>query len=74
MPQVDTRMPRRQELWLSRPPFLLIARITDVGRSQGRPVVSYDLHDDDGSVLEHVHTTLDSGWWQTFQPLVRRCG
>jgi hypothetical protein len=76
MPQVRTKMPLPGELWLSRPPYLLIARIVDVDeRRPGGGVVSYELHDEDGAVLEKVrHASLDPGWWQTFQPLHRRQG
>ena len=76
MPQVHTKTPRPGELWLSRPPYLMIARVTEVHEpSPGRGVVSYKLYDEDGSVLEHVsNATLDDGWWRTFQPLTRRQG
>jgi len=76
MPQIRTRTPLPDELWLSRPPYLMIARIVDVDeRRTGGAVVSYELHDDDGSVLELVrHATLDAGWWRTFQPLFPRQG
>ena len=76
MPQVRTKLPRPDELWLSRPPYLMIARILDVDeRRRGSGVVSYELCDEAGSVLELVHhATLDEGWWRTFQPLTRRQG
>jgi hypothetical protein len=76
MPQVRTKLPLPGELWLSRPPYLLIARIVDVDeRWPGGGVVSSELHDEDGAVLEKVrHASLDTGWWQTFQPLHRRQG
>jgi hypothetical protein len=76
MPQVHTKMPRSGELWLSRPPYLMIARVIDVEeRSPGHGRVSYKLYDEDGSVLEHVsQASLDDGWWRTFQPLIRRQG
>jgi hypothetical protein len=76
MPQVRTRLPRPDELWLSRPPYLMIARVLDVEeRRPGGGVVSYELCDEGGSVLEQVHhASLDDGWWRTFQPLVRRQG
>jgi hypothetical protein len=76
MPQLDTTMPRLDQLWLSRPPYLMIARIVDVGQTaQGRGVVSYVLYDEAGSVLGHVDgAALDDGWWSTFQPLTRRQG
>jgi hypothetical protein len=76
MSQVRTKMPEPGELWLSRPPYLMIARVTEVEeRALGRGLVSYRLYDEDGSVLEHVsHAALDDCWWRTFQPLTRRQG
>jgi hypothetical protein len=76
MPQLDTKMPQPDELWLSRPPYLMIARILDVEETApGLGVVSYKLYDEDGTVLEHVSdASIDPGWWQTFQPLTRRSG
>jgi hypothetical protein len=63
-------------LWLSRPPYLTIARIVSVqqhGPDDG--IVSYELLDDDGYVLEKVsQAPLDAAWWRTFQPLARRYG
>ncbi len=76
MPQLHTRMPCVDELWLSRPPYLMIARIVEIEQTgPGTGVVSYVLYDDAGSVLEHVsREALDAGWWGTFQPLTRRHG
>jgi len=76
MPQVRTKQPRPDELWLSQPPYLMIARILGVEERRGAEgVVSYELCDEAGSVLEQVHhASLDEGWWRTFQPLVRREG
>lgn len=74
MPQLDSRTPRPGDLWLSRPPYLLVAHVLSVERHGGRGVVSYELADEDGTVLEHVDALLDAGWWQTFQPMVRRYG
>jgi hypothetical protein len=57
-------LPKPGEVWLSCPPYLMMARI-----------VSYELHDDDGSLLQAVeHATLDHGWWRTFQRLEPRFG
>jgi hypothetical protein len=68
-------LPKPGEVWLSCPPFLLLAKIVDVDVVVEPPVVSYELHDDDGSLLEAVHhATLDRGWWRTFQPLQPRFG
>jgi hypothetical protein len=67
--------PRPGELWLSCPPYLLIARIVEVDDRKAPGVVSYELHDENGHLLEQVgHATLDDGWWQAFQPLTRRHG
>jgi hypothetical protein len=39
------------------------------------PMVSYELQDDDGYLLERVsHAVLDEGWWKAFQPMTRRPG
>jgi hypothetical protein len=81
MPELRT-LPEPNELWLSRPPYLMIARIVDVEEPTGSvdrpgaaPLVSYVLYDEAGSVLEHVrHAVLDSGFWRNFQPLTRRQG
>jgi hypothetical protein len=77
MSQLGARTtPRPDELWLSRPPYLTIARILAVelrGRFDG--IVSYELLDEEGYVLTQVnHAQLDDGWWRTFQPLKRRYG
>jgi hypothetical protein len=53
----------------------MLAKIIDVDLVTEPPVVSYELHDDDGSLLHAVeHATLDRGWWQTFQRLEPRFG
>jgi hypothetical protein len=53
----------------------MMARIVELDVEHEPPVVSYELHDDDGSLLVEVeHATLDRGWWRTFQPLERRFG
>ncbi len=73
-PNVKT-LPKPGEVWLSCPPYLLMARIVDVSLASEPPVVSYELHDDDGSLLQVVeHATLDHGWWRTFQRLEPRFG
>jgi hypothetical protein len=73
---IDTvSIPHPGERWLSCPPYLLIAHVLKVDRYAEPPVVSYELHDEHGSVLESVeHALLDEGWWRTFQPLRRRYG
>ena len=73
---VDTKsIPRPGELWLSRPPYLLIAHIVEVDDRSEPPVISYELQDDDGSALDRIdHATLDSGWWKAFQPMIQRLG
>ena len=68
-------LPKPGEVWLSCPPFLMMARIVAVEFEGDTPVVSYELHDDDGSLLQSVeHATLDNGWWRTFQRLEPRFG
>jgi hypothetical protein len=68
-------LPKPDEVWLSCPPYLLMARIVEVDLASEPPVVSYELHDDDGSLLHEVeHATLDHGWWRTFQRLEPRFG
>jgi hypothetical protein len=68
-------LPKPGEVWLSCPPYLMMARIVDVDLANEPPVVSYELHDDDGSLLQAVeHATLDFGWWRTFQRLEPRFG
>jgi hypothetical protein len=76
MPMVRTKMPQPGELWLSRPPYLMVARVIDVEEpGPGRGFVSYKLYDEGGSVLEHVdRASLDDGWWRAFQPLTPRQG
>jgi hypothetical protein len=67
--------PQPGEVWLSCPPFLMLALIVEVDPGSEPPVVSYELHDDDGSLLQAVeHATLDRGWWRTFQRLEPRFG
>lgn len=73
-PDVKT-LPKPGEAWLSCPPFLMMARIVAVDPDGETPVVSYELHDDDGSLLQAVeHATLDYGWWRTFKRLEPRFG
>jgi hypothetical protein len=73
---IDTKsIPRPGELWLSRPPYLLIAYVVAVDDRTEPIIISYELQDDDGSVLERVsHASLDSGWWKAFQPMIPRQG
>jgi len=73
---VDTKsIPRPGERWLSCPPYLLIAHVLRVDEVADPPVVSYELQDNAGGLLESVeHALLDEGWWKAFQPMVRRCG
>ena len=68
-------LPKPGEIWLSCPPYLLLARIIDVNLDAEPRVVSYELHDEDGSLLQAVeHATLDRGWWRTYQRLEPRFG
>ncbi|HUC06601.1 MAG TPA: hypothetical protein VMR96_00800 [Solirubrobacterales bacterium] len=73
---LDTKsIPTPGERWLSCPPYLLIAHILEVERADQTSLVSYELQDDDGAVIERVeHAVLDEGWWKAFQPLRQRFG
>ena len=73
---IDTMsMPRPGERWLSCPPFVLIAHVRQIDCQAEPPIVSYDLQDEEGFLLESVeHAVLNEGWWRAFQPMVRRCG
>jgi hypothetical protein len=69
--------PQPDQLWLSRPPYQLIARVVEVeqGDREGDGAVSYVLYDEAGSVLEHVdRAPLDDSWFYAFQPLTKRQG
>lgn len=70
-----TSPPKPGELWLSCPPYLMLARIVAVDDGAEPAVVSYELHDDNGSLLQAVeHAKLDRGWWRTFKRLEARFG
>lgn len=73
---VDTKsVPRAGERWLSCPPYMLIAHVHEVVQGGGLPLVSYDLQDDDGVVIERVdRAVLDDSWWRAFQPMRRNFG
>lgn len=73
---VDTKsVPRPGERWLSCPPYVLIAHVLGVERVDGVALVSYELQDDDGSVVERIdHAVLDEAWWRAFQPMRRYFG
>jgi hypothetical protein len=73
---IDTKsIPMPGERWLSCPPYLLIAHVLTVDRHTDPPVVSYELQDHEGFLLESVeHALLDEGWWKTFQPMPHRQG
>lgn len=69
--------PQPDELWLSRPPYHLIARVVEVEQAggDGEGAVSYVLYDEAGSILEDVEgAPLDDSWYYAFQPLTRRQG
>ncbi|HWI95439.1 MAG TPA: hypothetical protein VNS60_05160 [Solirubrobacterales bacterium] len=68
---VDTMsIPKRGERWLSCPPYMLIAHVLGVEQADGVPLVSYELQDDDGAIIERVdRAVLDDGWWRAFQPM-----
>lgn len=68
-------LPRPGQRWLSCPPYVLIAHVVQLDQSVEPPVVSYELQDDEGCLLESVeHAVVDEGWWKTFQPMVIRRG
>lgn len=69
-----TSIPRPGERWLSCPPYLLIAHVIEVDEHADPPLVSYELQDDDGYLLERVSAAVDNGWWRTFQPMTTRYG
>lgn len=73
---VDTKsIPKPGERWLSCPPYMLIAHVLGVEQVDGLPLVTYELQDDDGMVIERVdRAVLDDGWRRAFQPLRRRFG
>lgn len=73
---VDTQsIPRCGERWLSCPPYTLIAHVVRVDRAAEPPLVTYELQDDEGRLIESIdHAVLDEGWWQAFQPMQRRFG
>jgi hypothetical protein len=73
---LDTHsIPQAGERWLSCPPYMLIAHVLGVEQVCGLPLVSYELQDDDGAVIEKVeHAVLDDGWWRAFQPMRQRFG
>lgn len=73
---LDTQtLPRPGQRWLSCPPYLLIAHVVQLDESVEPPVVSYELQDDDGFLLESIeHAIVDDGWWKTFQPMIPRRG
>lgn len=73
---IDTEsIPRVGERWLSCPPYVLIAHVLRLEQIDGRRLVSYELQDDDGVVLESIeHAVLDEGWWKAFQPMRQNFG
>lgn len=73
---IDTKsIPRPGERWLSCPPYVLIAHVLRVEQTDGLPLVTYELQDDEGVVIESVeHAVLDDGWWKAFQPMRQRFG
>lgn len=68
---VDTKsIPKPGQRWLSCPPYMLIAHVLKVEQVGAMPLVSYELQDDDGVVIERVDgAVLDDGWWTAFQPM-----
>ncbi len=65
--------PQPDQLWLSCPPYVLIAHVRSVHLTEP-PRIAYSLLDDDGSTLAEVAGELDETWWASFRPLVRRDG
>jgi hypothetical protein len=44
--------------------------VLGVEQGKGLSLVSYELQDDDGVVIERVdRAVLDDGWWKAFQPM-----
>lgn len=67
--------PAVDELFISRPPYLLIAQILSVEATVNPPQIVYDLLDEGGdSLCGPVREPLDATWWANFQPLVRHDG
>ena len=67
--------PEADQLWISRPPFMLVAHVLSVKPGPAAATVEYELLDDDGSpLIGPVAIALDSSWWATFRLLVRRQG
>jgi hypothetical protein len=68
---LDTKsIPQPGERWLSCPPYMLIAHVLEVEQTNRVPLVSYELQDDDGVVIESVeNAVLDDSWWKAFQPM-----
>ena len=73
---IDTRSkPRPGQRWLSCPPYLLIAHVVSFDETVEPPVVSYELQDEEGCLLESVeHAVVNDGWWRAFQPMTARWG
>lgn len=68
-------LPSPGTLWLSRPPYLLVARVTAVELAGAPGLIEYELLDEDGSLLcDPVREPLNSSWWANFQPLERNYG
>jgi hypothetical protein len=67
---VETKsIPKPGERWLSCPPYMLNAHVLRVEQGNGSPLVSYELQDEDGVVIEKVDRVALNGWWRAFQPL-----
>jgi hypothetical protein len=75
VPVIREITPEAGQLWLSRPPYCMLARVRAVDLDAYPAVIEYQLLDDDGVPLTaRISTQLDSRWWSYFQPLVRRQG
>ena len=67
--------PAVDDLFISRPPYLLIGQIVRVEATADPPQIVYDLLDESGdSLCGPVREPLGARWWANFQPLVRRDG
>ena len=74
MPKTRRITPQSGQLWLSRPPCVMVAHVRSVEPDMQPPRIEYALVDSDGSALAEVAGELDHTWWRNFKPLVRREG
>jgi hypothetical protein len=68
-------MPWPGQLWLSRPPFLLLAQVLSVELQSAPARVEYQLFDEEGYPLtDPVTEPLGPRWWADYRPLTPRFG